>query len=74
MGGPARWGASEDLRPGADLALWSVVHSLAGLMADGALRAQPEAEQRARLAQVLDVVVAGLVRVGVSVGVSVGVG
>jgi AcrR family transcriptional regulator len=49
------------VRPGADLALWSVVHSLAGLMADGALRAEPEAEQRARLAEVLDVVVAGLV-------------
>ncbi|GAA1999788.1 TetR/AcrR family transcriptional regulator [Catenulispora subtropica] len=47
-------------RPGLDLALWSVVHGLAVLMVDGPLRAVPRSEQQTRLAQVLDVVLAGL--------------
>jgi AcrR family transcriptional regulator len=47
-------------RPGAGLAMWSVVHGVAILAVDGSLRAVPADEQRACLAQVLDIVLAGV--------------
>jgi AcrR family transcriptional regulator len=46
-------------RPGLGLAVWSVAHGVAALAADGSLREMSEPEQRACLAGVLDIVVAG---------------
>jgi AcrR family transcriptional regulator len=59
---PAAAGGAPDPapRPGAGLAVWSVVHGVAVLVVDGSLRAVPEDEQRACLAQVLDIVLAGV--------------
>lgn len=47
-------------RPGAGLAVWSVVHGVAILAVDGSLRDLPEDGQHAHLTQVLDIILTGL--------------
>jgi AcrR family transcriptional regulator len=47
-------------RPGAEVAAWSAVHGLAGLLLDGPLRSLDEAGRAAAVERVLRMVVAGL--------------